>query len=276
VWNVEQEMTKVLVIENEEQTREILLEFLEIEGFETIGAENGLVGVEKAHTYLPDIAICDIAMPKLDGYGVLKTLRQNLDTAIIPLIFLTGKNSQQEQRKGMELGASDYLIKPFTPEELLGAITAQLKQRNIFQQWFVVKSQDISQSSEPETDEFAQFATLFDSCSQLRAVYDYIEAHYQESISLRDVARHLGFSPPYITKLVKIHTGEPINKWIIKRRVTAARSLLLETEQSMEQIAEAVGYQSINHFFRQFRQYYGTSPKAWRTTNHKSYFSLNK
>ena len=222
-------MTTVLVIENEVQTREMLLEFLELEGFETIGAENGLVGVEKAHRHLPDIAICDIAMPKLDGHGVLKTLRQNLDTAIIPLIFLTGKNSPQELRQGMELGASDYLSKPFTPEELLNAISAQLKQRNIFQKWFAVKSQEISQSTEPEIDEFAKFAPLFTSCSQLQSVYDFITTHYQESISLRDVAQHLGFSPAYLTQLVKNHTGEPINQWIIKRRVTATRSLLLET-----------------------------------------------
>ncbi|VEP14388.1 Two component transcriptional regulator, AraC family [Hyella patelloides LEGE 07179] len=269
-------MTKVLVIENEEQTREMLLDFLELEGFKAIGAENGLVGVEKAHTHLPDITICDIAMPKLDGYGVLRTLRQNLDTAIIPLIFLTGRNTKQELRQGMELGASDYLLKPFTPEELLKAIAAQLKRNNIFQQWFAVKSEDIAQSSEPEIDEFAKFATLFASCSQLKAVYEFISSHYQESISLRDVAKHLGFSPGYLTKLVKDHTGEPINQWIIKRRVTAARSLLLETEQSVEQIAEAVGYQSINHFFRQFRQYYGASPKAWRKANRQTYFSLNK
>ena len=268
-------MTRVLVIENEVQTREMLLEFLELEGFEAIGAENGLVGVEKAHAYLPDVTICDIAMPKLDGHGVLKTLRQNLDTAIIPLIFLTGRNTQPELRHGMELGASDYLFKPFTPEELLKAITAQLKQKNIFKQWFAVKSEEISQAPEPEIDEFAKFATLFDSCSQLKAVYEFINNNYQESISLRDVAKHLGFSPAYLTQLVKSHTGEPINKWIIKRRVTAARSLLLETEQSVEQIAEAVGYQSINHFFRQFRQYYGTSPKAWRKANRQSYFAFS-
>ena len=269
-------MTKVLVIENELQTREMLLEYLELEGFDTIGAANGSIGVEKAHQYLPDVAICDIMMPKLDGYGVLKTLRQNLDTAIIPLIFLTGKNTPQEIRKGMELGANDYLIKPFTPEELKRAITTQIKRNNIFQQWLAVKSQDIGRLSEAETDEFTKFAPLFASCSQLQMVYDFIEAHYHESISLRDVAKHLGFSAAYLTELVKNHTGEPLNRWIIKRRVTAARALLLETEQTVEQIAEAVGYQSINHFFRQFRQYYGTSPKAWRKANRKAYFSLSK
>lgn len=266
-------MTKVLVIENEPQTREMLLEYLASEGFETIGAENGLIGVEKAHAHLPDITICDIKMPKLDGYGVLKTLRKNLDTALIPLIFLTGKNTIDELRHGMELGANDYLIKPFSPDKLLKAISAQLKQRNIFKQWFAVKSQAMDKSPEPETDEFDQFSALFASCSQLKKVYDFIQGHYHESISLRDVAKHLGFSAAYLTELVKNQTGEPINRWIIKRRVTAARNLLLETEQSVEKIAEAVGYQSINHFFRQFRQYYGTSPKAWRKANIKSYFS---
>jgi YesN/AraC family two-component response regulator len=267
-------MTKVLVIENESQTREMLLDYLELEGFETIGAANGAIGVEKAHQHLPDITICDIMMPKLDGYGVLKTLRQNLDTAIIPLIFLTGKNNPQEIRKGMELGANDYLLKPFTPEELRKAITAQIERKKTFQQWFAVKSQNLEQTSESKTDEFTKFAALFASCSQLKQVYDFIEAHYHESISLRDVAKHLGFSAAYLTEIVKNHTGEPINCWIIKRRVTAARSLLLKTEQTTEQIAEAVGYQSINHFFRQFRQYYGTSPKAWRKANRQSYPSF--
>ncbi|MGL6338759.1 MAG: response regulator transcription factor [Waterburya sp.] len=127
-------MTKILVIENDRETREMLLEWLELEGFEVISAENGLQGVEQAHTNLPDVIICDVKIPKLDGYGVLKTLRQNLDTAIIPLIFLTDKSSKKEMRQGMELGANDYLVKPFTPEELLGAIAAQVQQRNIFQQ----------------------------------------------------------------------------------------------------------------------------------------------
>ena len=267
-------MTKVLVIENEQQTREMLIEFLELEGFETIGAENGLVGVEKAHATIPDITICDIAMPKLDGHGVLKTLRQNLDTATIPFIFLTGRKTKSARREGMESGASDYLVKPFTPDELLKAISSQLKTKLIFQQWFAVKYQDIVESAEPETDEFVQFAPLFDSCSQLKRVYEFIGAHYHESISLRDVAQHFGFSPAYLTELVKNQTGEPINRWIIKRRITAARALLLETEDTIEKIAEKVGYQSLNHFFRQFRQYYGTSPKAWRKANQKkSFFS---
>lgn len=260
-------MNKILVIENERETREMLLEHLQMEGFEAIGAEDGMEGVKQAHSCLPDITICDINMPKLDGYEVLKTLSQNLNTAIIPLIFLTGRSSKEEMRKGMELGANDYLVKPFTPEELLKAIAAQLKRKNIIQQWLTIKSQEINEPSKFERDEFAGFAALFTPGSRLRKIYEFIDAHYQESIHLQDVAEHFGFSAAYLTELVKKQTGDPINRWIIKRRVTAARILLLETEKSVEQIAYAVGYQSPNVFFRQFREYYGNSPKAWRKAN---------
>lgn len=269
-------MTKVLVIENEKDARETLLDCLALEGFATIEAENGLIGVEKVHQDLPDIVICDIVMPKLDGYGVLKNLRKNINTAIIPIIFLTGKNRAEEVRKGMELGADDYLTKPFTAEELVGSIMAQIKRQETLKKWFAIKSQAVKKNAESiqnELEEFNNFAHLFENSSQLKKVYEYIDNHYQESISLRDVAKNLGFSAAYLTQYVKSQTGEPLNRWIIRRRLAAAKSLLLKTEKSVEEIAEAVGYQSINHFFRQFRQYYGSSPKAWRKLNRKSYFS---
>ena len=269
-------MTKILVIKNECKTRNMLLQYLKKKGFEAIGVENGLEGVERVHSCLPDVIICDIAMPKLNGYGVLKTLQQNINTAVIPLIFLTNKSSKQEKRYIMELGANDYLEKSFTLEELLGAVTAQLRKRNILQQWFTVKLQEINESTEPEIDEFTKFAPLFASCSQLKKIYEFINAHYHESIGLQDVAKHFGFSAAYLTELVKKQTGEPINRWIIKRRLTAARTLLLETEKSVEQIAEEVGYQSLNHFFRQFRQYYGNSPGAWRKANLQASLAYSK
>lgn len=268
-------MTKILVIENERETRNMLLECLTMKRFEVVCVENSSEGVERAHSYLPDVIICDVAMPKLNGYGVLKTLQQNINTAIIPLILLTNKSSKKEMRYGMELGANDYLEKPFTLEELLGAVTAQIRKKNILQQWIVVKSQEINESAKSETDEFTKFAPLFASCSQLKKIYDFINAHYHESIGLQDVAKHFGFSALYLTELVKKQTGEPINRWIIKRRLTAARTLLLETEKSVEWIAEEVGYQSLNHFFRQFRQYYGNSPGAWRKANLCDHFISN-
>lgn len=111
-------MTKVLVIENEPETREMLLEYLELEGFEVIGAEDDRIGLEKALQHLPDMAICNIMISKLNGYENLKILYKNIDPAMIPLIFLTKNDTFPETEEGMKLGINNYLPLPFTPQEL--------------------------------------------------------------------------------------------------------------------------------------------------------------
>lgn len=122
-------MTKILVIEDEVQVLDNIQEILEIEDFDTITAENGRVGVQLALAEVPDLIICDVMMPELDGYGVLSALRQYSATANIPLIFLTAKANRSDVRQGMELGADDYLTKPFTPAELLKALATRLEKK---------------------------------------------------------------------------------------------------------------------------------------------------
>ena|SRR6478672_4721460 len=121
--------TKVLVIEDVTDLREDVLETLECLGFEALGAENGKVGVQIAQSHLPDLIICDIMMPDLDGYGVLEILNQDPETSIIPFIFISAKAEKSEIRKGMNLGADDYLTKPFTIAELQEAINARLEKQ---------------------------------------------------------------------------------------------------------------------------------------------------
>jgi EAL domain-containing protein (putative c-di-GMP-specific phosphodiesterase class I)/DNA-binding NarL/FixJ family response regulator len=123
-------MTKILVIEDEESVRENLLELLEAEDFETIAAANGRIGVELARSLVPDLILCDMMMPELDGFGVLNTLRQDYITATIPFIFLTAKSAKSDFRQGMDLGADDYLTKPFTRAELLSAIISRLEKQS--------------------------------------------------------------------------------------------------------------------------------------------------
>lgn len=122
-------MQKILVIEDETDLRENIIEALENLYFEVLGAENGIVGLEVAREHLPDLIICDIMMPKLDGYGVLEALRQAPETATIPFIFLSAKREHSDIRKGMNLGADDYLTKPFTIPELNKAIETQIEKR---------------------------------------------------------------------------------------------------------------------------------------------------
>ena len=128
-------MAKILVIEDEESIRENILDLLEAENFEGIGAINGQVGIKLASEQIPDLILCDMMMPEVDGHGVLKALRSEPLTATIPFIFLTAKADKSDIRTGMELGADDYITKPCTPQELLKAIAIRIeKQKTISRQ----------------------------------------------------------------------------------------------------------------------------------------------
>ncbi len=124
-------MTKILVIEDEQHMRLNILEMLEYEGFETIGAENGHIGVQLAKEHLPDLILCDVVMPELNGYGVLAELHRDPLTATIPFIFLTAQATMDNLREGMNLGADDYLTKPFTIDELLATIQTRLEKHSV-------------------------------------------------------------------------------------------------------------------------------------------------
>lgn len=139
-------MTKILVIEDADPLRNDILEMLSYEGFEVMGAENGLVGVEAARSYHPDLIVCDIMMPELDGYEVLEALRRDGKTAAIPFIFLTAKTDRVDVRHGMRLGADDYLTKPFMAAELLEAIHTRLEKRAALNKLAQAKLQDLSES----------------------------------------------------------------------------------------------------------------------------------
>lgn len=133
--------TQILVIEDNDDIRESIAEILELADYEVVQARNGKEGVDFATQYLPDIILCDIMMPELDGYGVLYLLNKNPHTSAIPFIFLTAKAERVDMRKGMEMGADDYLAKPFDDVELLSAVESRLNKRNK-QQAFYSKSLD--------------------------------------------------------------------------------------------------------------------------------------
>ncbi|MCR8559594.1 response regulator [Mucilaginibacter sp. BJC16-A38] len=122
---------KVLVIEDNDDIRENIIEILELASYTVQGAKNGKEGVELVTKIIPDIILCDIMMPELDGYGVLYLLNKNPETGTIPFIFLTAKAERVDLRKGMEMGADDYLTKPFDDMELLNAVESRLKKKEI-------------------------------------------------------------------------------------------------------------------------------------------------
>ncbi|MEG5137724.1 MULTISPECIES: EAL domain-containing response regulator [unclassified Microcoleus] len=149
-------MKKILVIEDDRVIRENILKLLKAEGFDVTGAENGALGLNAAVSSLPDVILCDVMMPELDGYGVLVALRSHPVTATVPFVFLTGKADRSEVRQGMELGADDYLTKPFTKAELVGAISSRLKKQAAFveqQHNFRSQSNELLQEAADKLDQ---------------------------------------------------------------------------------------------------------------------------
>lgn len=129
-------MKRILIIEDNQEVRENTTEILELANYNVISAENGKIGVDLAKKEKPDLIICDVMMPELDGFGVLHVLSKNPETASIPFIFLTAKSEKEDMRKGMKLGADDYLTKPFDDVELLDAIDTRLKKSSIIKSEF--------------------------------------------------------------------------------------------------------------------------------------------
>ncbi len=120
-------MKKILVIEDEPEMRRNITALLRYHDYKPIEAENGRVGVELAKREKPDLILCDVMMPELDGHGVLQALHQNPELALIPFIFLTARGEKDDLRNGMNLGADDYLTKPVPNAELVRAIEARLR-----------------------------------------------------------------------------------------------------------------------------------------------------
>jgi DNA-binding response OmpR family regulator len=182
-------MKSVLVIDDNSDIRENTAEILELAGYKTFTAENGKKGVEVAQKEKPDVIVCDIMMPELDGYGVLHLLRKNTDTVHIPFVFLTAKTERSDFRKGMEMGADDYITKPFEDIELLNAIEVRLKKAAILDNKYAPSQQGINQ--------FIKDVKNSGLISQLADQYD-IETYTKKQMLYQE-----GKRPRYLYYLVK-------------------------------------------------------------------------
>lgn len=177
-------MTKVLVIEDEMFVRENIVDLLEAEDFEVFSTENGILGVLWAQENEPDLVICDVMMPEISGHDVLAEMRELPETSLTPFIFLTAMSDKGDIRHGMELGADDYLTKPFTRAELLNAISTRLlKQAHLMKQYHDeheraevleqrVKNLEELQTKEKLTREYQQALLKIDTAFKLISKMD--------------------------------------------------------------------------------------------------------
>jgi DNA-binding response OmpR family regulator len=122
-------MTTILIVEDDRNIRESIKDIVELEGYASLDAENGQVGLELARQHKPDLIVCDTMMPVMDGYQMVSELRLDPELATIPVILLTARQSPERTRRAIEMGISDYVMKPFTVTELLDEIQAKLRRR---------------------------------------------------------------------------------------------------------------------------------------------------
>ena len=182
-------MKSVLVIDDNADIRDNTAEILELSGYKIFTAENGKRGVEIAQKEKPDLIVCDIMMPELDGYGVLHLLRKNSETEHIPFVFLTAKTERSDFRKGMEMGADDYITKPFEDIELLNAIEVRLKKAAVLSNKYSPSQQGINQ--------FIKDVKNAGLISQLADQYD-VESYTKKQTLYQESKR-----PRYLYYLVK-------------------------------------------------------------------------
>lgn len=177
-------MSKILVIEDEVPICNSLVEILLAEGFDAMGARDGHTGVRLAQAHQPDLVICDVMMPEVDGYRVLQALRQCASTATIPFIFLTARGARDDLRRGMLLGADDYLTKPCSAKELLAAISTRLQKQALLMQHYTLERQRVEALEE----------TVQTLQPIINASHEILDSFYQEllnPLSTLNIAIHL-------------------------------------------------------------------------------------
>ena len=202
-------MKTILIIEDDAQTRENLQLILDMEGFRALTAANGRIGLDLARRESPDLILCDVSMPELDGHGVLRGLRANEATAAVPFIFLTARGEKRDVRDGMNLGADDYLSKPLDAEDLIAAIETRLARHHAVQ----------ATGAAPDFTSATPLETL-DLTQREAEVLLWVAQGKSNS----DVATILAIAE----KTVKIHLGHIFEKLNVETR-TAAALIAIET-----------------------------------------------
>jgi DNA-binding NarL/FixJ family response regulator len=199
-------MTKLLVIEDDEQTRENLQIILDMEGYAVRSAANGREGLALARSESPELIICDVSMPEMDGHDVLRRLRNESQTADIPFIFLTAQGERHQQRAGMNMGADDYLCKPLDAEDLLAAVRARLQR----------KRENTDAALAGAGPDFSSPTPLESLGLTVREAE--VLLWVSQGKANADVATILGMSE----KTVKIHLGHIFEKLSVETRTAAA------------------------------------------------------
>lgn len=238
---------KILYIEDEKHIRDTMTDIFELQGFDISTAGNGKEGLEKLKKNKPDIIISDIMMPEMDGFEFINIIRKNKETELIPLIFVTAKTLNTEKLMGLELGADDYIVKPFEFQELLLKVRNILNTRKKLLQKLYTEPEKIITESQDE---------IF--LKELKLIIE--DKISDPDLSLDDIARSINYSTSTLQRRLKVITGKSVSQFIREYRLKRARALILLNYGTLSEIVKKTGFSNIQYFSQSYKEFFNISP----------------
>ncbi|MFK7921807.1 MAG: tetratricopeptide repeat protein [Bacteroidia bacterium] len=250
------EAEEILLIEDNPDIRAFVKEQIISFGYQVHEAADGQAGLEKAKESIPDLIISDIMMPRLDGYGVARGIKEDEKTSHIPLILLTSKASEESKIQGLKLGIDDYLLKPFNSRELEVRIANLIEQRKRLRQRFstatVIRPNEVSVVPIEQTF--------------IKKVLEIIESNLtNEQFSVEVLSEEIGMSVNNLNRKLKALIDQTAGKLIRSMRLQRAADLLKQKAVSISDVAYDMGFSSPNHFTRSFKNQFGVSPTEYQS-----------
>ncbi|PTN07358.1 signal transduction histidine kinase [Mangrovibacterium marinum] len=243
----------ILVIEDDADLNDFLATGLAAD-YRVITAFNGKEGLEKAREQLPDLILSDIMMPEMDGFEFCQIARQDINLSHIPLVFLTAKTMQDDEIKGLKLGAVDYIYKPFN------LVSLKLKINNILSAQKQLQDRlRTEQILEPETEELSSLDEIF-----LKDAVEAIQQNLDDpNFDVEAFSQALKMSSNQLYRKIKALTGQTAKEFIRTQRLKTAAGLLVQKKRNISEIIYMVGFSSPSYFTRCFKEFYGCTPREY-------------
>jgi YesN/AraC family two-component response regulator len=250
----------LLIIEDNLDMRRYICRILS-QQYQILEAENGKAGVQVAEETVPDLIISDIMMPEMDGYRLCEILKRNEVTSHIPIILLTAKAGRESKLAGLQLGADDYLSKPFDADELRLIVHNRIEERRKLRERF---SREIT--LEPAHLSINSLDEKF-----IAKVMAIIEAHMDdEDFSIEQFSSEAGFSNMHFYRKIKALSGQTPSQFLRTIRLKRAADLLAKNSDNVTQIAYSVGFSSLSYFNKCFKEQFGVTPGRYAEEKHSS------
>jgi signal transduction histidine kinase/CheY-like chemotaxis protein/AraC-like DNA-binding protein len=227
------------------------------ESYRIVEATDGQNGLDSAFEEIPDLAICDVMMPRLDGFGFCKKLKTDDRTSHIPVVMLTARAALEDRLEGLELGADDYLTKPFNRTELELRVQNLLKQRDLLRQKYSRQMAEF-----PQNDPKPTLSTVDDRFLS-RAIHIVKERMEDSHFGTEDFCNALNMSRSNLHRKLKALTNQSTTEFIRSLRIYRAAELLKKQDVNVSEVAYQVGFESISYFSKSFKEQMGASPSDW-------------